>query len=137
MSIITVGDKVRASYKTGIYLGEVVELSAMRAAVRVLAVLKHPAQGDLHQAHRTSMPLFYQRRALSFREIALMPLPTVTLYEGSIPEYRESLQKALRFEISDLEQKKEFAEKSLAHLRELEEDYQREAAKLSAKPGQE
>lgn len=43
------GQIVTASYKTGEYIGEVIELmSTGKAAVRILAVVKHPAQGDLH-----------------------------------------------------------------------------------------
>ena len=74
------GDLVKASYKSGEYIGEIVEMTRSKAAVKVLAVLKHPAQGDLHHPYEVDGVMFMQRKALSYQEIALMPqyscLPT-------------------------------------------------------------
>ena len=54
------GDVVQAEYKSGIYVGEVVEVKAERrkALIKVLAVLKHPDQGDLHHPGQADVPLF-------------------------------------------------------------------------------
>ncbi|WP_438432859.1 sporulation phosphorelay system protein KapB [Gorillibacterium sp. sgz500922] len=127
MPVITVGDRVRASFKSGEYIGEVMELSERKAAVRVLAVLKHPAQGDLHHPGRADVLLFHQRRALAFQEIALMPLPTVVLYSGEIPDYRASLRSALDREVRGLQEQWNYASRALQELKALEEDYFRPA----------
>ncbi|BAB05453.1 activation of KinB in the initiation of sporulation [Halalkalibacterium halodurans C-125] len=52
---MNVGDFVRGVYKTGVYAGELmqVEQEKGRALVKVLAVLKHPMQGDLHNPKRS------------------------------------------------------------------------------------
>ena len=123
MSVITIGDKVKASFKSGEYIGEVVELSERKAAVKVLAVVKHPLQGDLHHEGSAHVTLFHQRRALSYQEIALMPLPTIVLYNGFIADYQESLRLALDRETARLQEQLDYAERSLGELRKLRIDY--------------
>jgi len=123
MPVITVGDRVRASYKSGEYIGEVMELSERKAAVRVLAVLKHPAQGDLHHPGKADVNLFHQRRALAFQEIALMPLPTLLLYSSEVPDYRASLKNALDREVRDLQGQLNYASRALDELKSLQADY--------------
>ncbi|WP_058304325.1 sporulation phosphorelay system protein KapB [Gorillibacterium timonense] len=123
MPVITVGDLVKASFKSGEYIGEVVELTERKAAVRVLAVLKHPAQGDLHHPRRADVNLFHQRRALAYQEIALMPLPTLLLYSGVIPDYKQSLKAALELEIGELREQLHYASRALDELRILQQDY--------------
>jgi kinase-associated protein B len=100
---LSVGDKVTAVYKTGAYIGEIVELAGtLKAAVKILAVVEHPTQGDLHQPKSAYVSMFHQRRALAYQEIALMPIATIHPYDGSIPEYKQSLKKALDTEIQKL-----------------------------------
>lgn len=123
MPVITVGDLVKASYKSGEYIGEVMELSERKAAVRVLAVLKHPAQGDLHHPRRADVSFFHQRKALAHQEIALMPLPTLLLYTGEVPDYHESLRTALIQELGELTKQLDYATRSLEELKLLEKDY--------------
>lgn len=118
------GDRVIASYKTGTYIGDVVDLGQSKAAVQVLAVLKHPEQGDLHHPHETEVAIFHQRRALSHREIANMPLSTLRIYTGNdIPDYKESLANALNTEIEGLEAAVKYAQQALLHLNGLRSDY--------------
>jgi kinase-associated protein B len=118
-----VGDHVIASYKTGDYIGEVVDISGMKAAVKVLAVLKHPTQGDLHHPNQTNVGFFHQRRALAYQEIALMPFDTIIGYHQAVLEYKESLRRALEQEKQELHNGILFAQKCLDELEKLEKDY--------------
>jgi kinase-associated protein B len=122
-STFQIGDKVSASYKTGEYVGEIVEISSVKAAVKVLAVLKHPTQGDLHNPAEAKVPFFHQRRALAQNEIALMPLHTITPYNHSVPDYQSSLQQALHNDMEELRQIIDFAQRSLIELVSLQKDY--------------
>jgi kinase-associated protein B len=118
-----VGDYVRASYKTGEYIGEVVDVPGMKAAIKVLAVLKHPTQGDLHHPNQANVGFFHQRRALAYQEIALMPFDSVSTYRQAVPEYNESLRKALEWDKQELNNTILFARKCLEELVNLEKDY--------------
>lgn len=122
---LTPGTLVTASYKSGEYIGEIVELYPPRVAVvKILAVQKHPAQGDLHHPFATDVPLFHQRRALSYQEKASAPLASIRLYTGEVPAYRESLLASLDAEIQALENDpSEWAKRSLAELHALQDEY--------------
>lgn len=118
------GQTVTAAYKTGEYIGEVVELmSTGKVAVRILAVVKHPTQGDLHNPMNPDVPYFHERRALAYQEIALMPPQTIAAYHGAIPDYKQSLLQALEREIAAYDRLRRFAERSLAELEKLKQDY--------------
>jgi kinase-associated protein B len=122
--LLAVGDKVTAVYKTGSYIGEVVELSgSMKAAVQILAVVEHPTQGDLHNPMNPHVSFFHQRRALAFQEIALMPLETITPYQGHVPDYKESLKRALETDIQKMTDLEAWAKRSLQELQQLENEY--------------
>ncbi|NOU75409.1 kinase [Paenibacillus sp. LMG 31458] len=124
MSNFQIGDRVTAEYKTGAYFGEVVEVSSsMKAAVRILAVKEHPTQGDLHNPMDPSVAFFHQRRALSFQEIALMPISTIRPYAGQIPDYQDSLKRALLTQISKLSEMEAWARRSLQELDQLQKEY--------------
>jgi kinase-associated protein B len=124
MSSFQIGDRVTAEYKTGAYFGEVVEVSSsMKAAVRILAVKEHPTQGDLHNPMDPSVAFFHQRRALSYQEIALMPISTIRPYAGQIPEYQDSLKRALMAQISKLSEMEAWARRSLQELDQLQKEY--------------
>jgi kinase-associated protein B len=119
-----VGDLVTAEYKTGRYIGRIVELTSTRkAAVQIAAVVKHPEQGDLHNPMQADVAFFHQRRALAHNEIALMPLPTIESYEGPVPDYRESLRRALQQDKRELDNLRRWAERALAELEQLEKEY--------------
>ncbi|MFD0697097.1 kinase-associated lipoprotein B [Paenibacillus sp. GCM10027628] len=118
------GDRVIAEYKTGVYYGEVVEVThSLKAAVRILAVKDHPTQGDLHNPMDPSVAFFHQRRALSFQEIALMPISTIRPFAGVVPDYQESLKRALLAQISKLSDMEAWARRSLQELEQLGKEY--------------
>jgi kinase-associated protein B len=120
----SIGEKVTAIYKTGKYIGEVTDVRPAAYLVRVLAVVKHPMQGDLHNPKQTDVSLFHQRRALAFREQMNVPKNMVRSYAEEIPDYKESLRTALeRMKASLLENDKEWNKKSLEMLEGLEADY--------------
>jgi kinase-associated protein B len=70
-----------------------------------------------------SVAFFHQRRALSFQEIALMPISTIRRYAGEVPEYKESLKRALSAQIIRLKDMEAWAKRSLQELEELQTDY--------------
>lgn len=119
-----VGDLVTAEYKTGRYIGRIVELTSTRkAAVQIAAVVKHPEQGDLHNPMQADVAFFHQRRALAHNEVALMPLPTIEAYEGPVPDYRDSLRRALQHDKRELDNLRRWAERAFAELAQLEKEY--------------
>lgn len=118
------GMKVQALYKSGLYVGELLEVKANKAVVQILAVLKHPAQGDLHQPYQADVPLFHQRRALAFKEKALVPFVHLREHEGDIPDYRTSLKEALAQEMKVVQERNDqWGEQAYAQLKELEKEY--------------
>lgn len=121
--MLAVGTIVRAGYKSGEYIGEIVEGGEAKAAVKVLAVLKHPEQGDLHHPGAADVAFFHQRRALAFGEIALMPLHTLSAYPHALPDYNESLHRALQRQLGELRETIRYAQRAAQELEQLEQDY--------------
>jgi kinase-associated protein B len=115
---------VLASYKTGQYIGEAEGERNQMILVKVLAVITHPWQGDLHNPKNADVPFFQERRALSEGERAWMPVHTMKEYDGILPLYKDSLKKALYDYIEKLkEENSEWAERSLQCLYQLEKEY--------------
>ncbi|SFP43853.1 kinase-associated lipoprotein B [Salibacterium halotolerans] len=115
---------IKASYKTGVYVGEKIDEKNDKILMKVTAVLKHPMQGDLHQPKRVDVPLFHERKALAEHEKVWVPTPNAKSFEEEIPTYRESLVKALKELESDLSRRSdEYSNKSLETLAELKRDY--------------
>jgi kinase-associated protein B len=110
-------------YKTGRYIGEVLEASGPRALVKVLAVLRHPEQGDLHHPYDPDVPMFHERRALSYTEKVNVPPGDLQPYTGEIPPYKESLERALHAEIDGLDKLRRWSERCLAQLEQLAREY--------------
>ena len=117
------GDLVLAEVRTGRYIGEVVQLNSPRAVVKVLAVLKHPEQGDLHQPYNPDVAMFHERRALSYTEKTTVLLRDLKAYNGSLPDYRQSLQQAVDAEIAGLDRLHRWTAKGLEILQELKKEY--------------
>jgi kinase-associated protein B len=120
------GQMVTGIYKTGKYVGEIIDVNRAKTSyvVKVLAVIKHPTQGDLHNPQSVNVPLFHERKALSYMEKANIPAPYIKPYDGEIPEYKKSLAEALSIQKDDLvKMNNEWADKSLESLRSLEKDY--------------
>lgn len=117
------GSIVLAEVRTGRYIGEVTEFYGPRAVVKVLAVVKHPEQGDLHHPYDPDVPLFHERRALAYTEKTTVPLRDVKPYGGEVPEYRDSLKRALLEQIALHERMRRWTERSIEQLERLRGDY--------------
>jgi kinase-associated protein B len=121
---LTIGSPVKAVYKTGVYVGEVTDIRPQHYLVRVLAVVKHPAQGDLHSPKTLDVGFFHERRALAYREQANIPLKMVKPYAEEIPDYKESLQAAVEKMKDELQaDSSPWALKCLELMDNLEKDY--------------
>lgn len=118
-----VGELVLAKYKSGVYIGELFELGSPRAVVKVLAVAQHPEQGDLHHPMDGNVSFFHQRRALAFQEKTLVPLVDLSKFEGTVPDYNQSLNYALQMEQKRLLSIAIWAEKGLEQLNQLKNEY--------------
>ncbi|KAB2334707.1 kinase [Cytobacillus depressus] len=124
MSDIKIGDQVTAIYKTGKYIGEVTDIRPQHYLVRVLAVGKHPMQGDLHNPKNADVPMFHERRALAYKEQTNVPKQMVKRFEGEIPEYIASLKAALEKMKQELkDDHSAWAMRSLKNAETLEKDY--------------
>lgn len=124
MAEFKIGDLVTAIYKTGKYIGEITEERPQAYLVRVLAVMKHPLQGDLHHPKDADAMMFHERRALAYREQTNVPKQMVKPYTEEIPDYQESLRSAVEKMKKELsEDASPWAEKSLELIESLEKDY--------------
>lgn len=118
-----VGNIVKAKVRSGLYVGEVVELNRPRALVKVLAVLKHPEQGDLHQPYNPDVAMFHERRALSYTEKTTVLIRDLEGYTGAVPDYQESLRTAVDAEIESLDRLNRWTAKSLETMIGLQKEY--------------
>ncbi len=117
---------VRAVYKTGVYVAELIERQEenQRALVKVAAVLKHPTQGDLHNPKMTNVAFFHQRKALAEFEKTWVPLSSLKPFEDQVPAYKASLQGAIEKQIEQLEEDKtEWSRACLEKLKECQNEY--------------
>lgn len=120
---LAIGDIVRAEVRSGHYVGELLELNGPRGLVKVLAVLKHPEQGDLHNPNNPDVPMFHERRALSFTEKTNVLLRDMKPYSGHVPEYNDSLKAAVANEIAALDRLQRWAAKGLEQMQQLQREY--------------
>lgn len=126
MEELALGTIVKAHKKTGTYIGEVTGIKEKHYLVKILAVVKHPMQGDLHHPKEADVPFFHERKALSYREQTNVLKNMVKPYEGEIPDYTTSLKEAFEKLKNELEQDDSaFAQKSLRCLEELDKEYDR------------
>lgn len=124
MTELQIGDTVTAIYKTGKYIGELTDIRPQHYLVRVLAVLKHPMQGDLHNPKDADVMIFHERRALSYREQANIPKQMVKPFAEEVPDYQQSLKDAVEKMKSELTAAgSSWGERSLEMLASLEKDY--------------
>src|SRR5699024_8439264 len=63
--------------------------------IEVLAVEKHPLQGDIHNPGKVDGVFFHERKALARHEKMNVKKPAVKPYSEPIPDYAESLQQAV------------------------------------------
>src|SRR5690625_3858086 len=94
MAVVNIGDMVRAHYNSGTYIGEVKEDRGERYLIEVLAVYKHPMQGDIHNPGQVDGVFFHERKALAHHEKMNVKKPAVHPYDEEIPEYAPSLKQA-------------------------------------------
>ncbi|MBU5467222.1 kinase-associated lipoprotein B [Virgibacillus sp. MSJ-26] len=124
MKDFKVGDIIRAHYNSGTYIGEIIEDRGNRFLVEVLAVDKHPVQGDLHSPKQVQGVAFHERKALAYREKMNAKKPATFAYEGEVPEYAESLKKAVGKIRTNLKKEDtEYNQKALEKIADLEEHY--------------
>ncbi|WP_330949723.1 kinase-associated lipoprotein B [Virgibacillus sp. MG-45] len=120
------GDLVRAHYRSGTYIGKIVEDRGDRFLIEVLAVHKHPLQGDIHHPNETKGVFFHERKALAFKEKMNVKKPAVHRFEGEVPNYGDSLKQAVSVAKDKLKAKDmAFNQLALQKLTSLEEkEYQ-------------
>ncbi|MED4305547.1 kinase-associated lipoprotein B [Bacillus licheniformis] len=119
-----VGDRVKGFYKTGVYIGEITDVKPMHYLVKILAVLTHPKQGDLHHPNRADVPFFHERKALAYGEQTNISHRMVKPFDEAVPDYADSLRSALSRLKTDLQNdSSEYAAKSLELIHGLEKEY--------------
>lgn len=124
MKVFNIGDHVKAHYNSGTYLGKVIEDRKNRYLVEVLAVYKHPIQGDLHSPKQVDGVAFHERKALSYREKMNAKPAAMFIYEEEIPRYADSLKIAVENLREQLQKEDtEYNEKALEKIADLEEHY--------------
>ncbi|MFB4169269.1 kinase-associated lipoprotein B [Virgibacillus sp. JSM 102003] len=124
MTTIKIGDIVRAKYNSGKYIGEVMEDRDKRFLIKVLAVEKHPMQGDLHNPGQVDGVFFHERKALAHFEKMNVVKSAVHPFEGEVPDYNQSLHEAIDNQKQKLALKdSEFNQKALEWIEGLEEKY--------------
>jgi len=124
MSDIKVGDIVEARYNSGTYIGEVLEDRRNFFLVKVLAVLVHPTQGDLHNRGQVEGVAFHERKALAFQEKMNATRRNTQLFTGEIPEYIDSLKRSVVEMKEKLQQENTpFNKLSLQKIADLEEHF--------------
>lgn len=95
MSTLKLGNIIQVPYKSGIYVGEIVEDRGDNYLIKTLAVLKHPMQGDLHHPKQVENVIFHERKALSQYEKFNALKDIVTAYTEPVPNYGTSLKNSV------------------------------------------
>lgn len=93
---MNIGDIIITNKKTGKYVGEITASYEDMYTIRILAVLNHPRQGDLHNPLDADVPFFHERKALAYREQTNVQKRIVKPYNEEIPDYKESLKEAVK-----------------------------------------
>src|SRR5690625_3595896 len=124
MEQVKIGDIVKTSYNSGIYIGEVLEDKQNFLLVKVLAVLVHPTQGDLHQRGQVEGVAFHERKALAYTEKMNARKRDTTRYDNIVPNYVQSLKQALENMKQELlKEENAFNRLSLEKLSDLEKHF--------------
>src|SRR5699024_2114398 len=124
MNQLSIGEIIEAEYNSGIYIGKILEDRHNFFLVEVLAVTKHPTQGDLHKPGQAEGLAFKQRKALQHKEKMNARKRTIKPFEGKIPHYTQSLKEALEnFKERLLSEKTPFNQQSMEKLKLLEKYY--------------
>lgn len=124
MAEIQIGDTVKAHYHSGTYIGKVIEDRGERYLIEVLAVIKHPLQGDIHNIGKVEDVFFHERKALYYKEKMNVKKPAVKAYHGPVPAYGESLKKAVeQYKESLMAEDSPYHKMALENLQNLENHY--------------
>ena len=103
-------------HKTGKYIVEIIEEKGDQLLVKVVAVLKHPRQGDLHNPNEVDNVFFHERKALSQYEKRYTTAQFLKEYQAEVPSYIESLK----------ERNNAYSEQALKCIEQLKKDYSRQ-----------
>lgn len=124
MNQIQIGDIVKTDYNSGTYIGEVLEDKQNFVLVKVLAVVTHPTQGDLHNPGQVEGVAFHERKALAYQEKFNARKRMTKPYDGEVPDYATSLKQAVE-EIKTSLQKEDtaFNNLSLERIADLENHF--------------
>jgi len=124
MQNIDVGQIVKTTYNSGTYIGEVLEDRRNFWLVKVLAVVVHPTQGDLHHRGEVEGIAFHERKALAYNEKMNARKRDTVIFDGEVPEYAESLKKAVEEMKATLSKEDTpFNTLSLSRIEDLEKHY--------------
>lgn len=124
MSEINVGDIIETAYNSGTYIGEVLELKGNFLLVKVLAVITHPTQGDLHNRGQVEGVAFHERKALAFEEKFNARKRMTKPFAGEVPTYADSLKASVQdIKASLQEEDTEFNRLSLDRIADLEKHF--------------
>ncbi|MEB7723794.1 sporulation phosphorelay system protein KapB [Mammaliicoccus fleurettii] len=114
-------------HKTGQYVVEVIEEIGDQLLVKILAVLKHPRQGDLHSPNEVENVFFHERKALSQFEKRYTTTQFLKAYNEEVPNYIESLKSSI-YELEEKMKKKNnaYSDQALKCIEQLKKDYSRQ-----------
>ncbi|HCN61233.1 MULTISPECIES: sporulation phosphorelay system protein KapB [Mammaliicoccus] len=114
-------------HKTGQYVVEVIEEKGDQLLVKILAVLKHPRQGDLHSPNEVENVFFHERKALSQFEKRYTTAQFLKAYNEEVPNYIESLKSSI-YELEEKMKKKNnaYSDQALKCIEQLKKDYSRQ-----------
>ncbi len=114
-------------HKTGQYVVEVIEEKGDQFLVKVLAVLKHPRQGDLHSPNEVENVFFHERKALSQFEKRYTTEQFLKKYPHDVPNYIDSLKSSLaELEEKMIKRNNAYSEQALKCIEQLKIDYSRQ-----------
>ncbi|MBN4908878.1 kinase [Staphylococcus sp. EG-SA-13] len=114
-------------HKTGQYVVEIVEEKGDQFLVQVLAVLKHPRQGDLHSPNEVENVFFHERKALSQFEKRYTTAQFLKEYSQDVPNYIDSLKSSLaELEEKMIKRNNAYSEQALKCIEQLKIDYSRQ-----------
>ncbi|WP_085991486.1 sporulation phosphorelay system protein KapB [Oceanobacillus senegalensis] len=124
MAEVNIGDIVKAHYNSGTYIGKIKEDRGMHYLVEVMAVHKHPLQGDIHNMGKVEGVFFHERKALYYQEKMNVKKAAVHPYEEPVLPYGESLGKAVNIYKEKLtKEPSEYNRAALQKLNDLEKNY--------------
>ncbi|MBL0847785.1 MULTISPECIES: sporulation phosphorelay system protein KapB [Mammaliicoccus] len=114
-------------HKTGQYVVEVIEEKGDQLLVKILAVLRHPRQGDLHSPNEVENVFFHERKALSQFEKRYTTAQFLKAYNEEVPNYIESLKSSI-YELEEKMKKKNnaYSDQALKCIEQLKKDYSRQ-----------